>query len=410
MDSEIDGDLSIAERVRMFRHRRGLTQEEAAGLTGVSVSLWRKWETGARAVGRFSQLIDIAQTLRVTDLRSLTGQPFALGPDGARRHESIDAVRSVLLRHPSLLPTESPPKLDALERRVEQAWDVAQTASAFRYAQTGALLPELISGAERAVRGYDGRERRRAVAAAGSTYLLARAFTKWVGEHDLALLCAERSMVTAERGDDPALFGAAAWNMAQALSTRGDATEARMVVGDALEMLAPEVAGEHARAELLSSWGALHLIGMVSAVRDDDRAEARRLLTGAAQSAARLGADRNDYRMAFGPTNVAIHRVAYSVELGHSRSAVRGAAAIDVTRAPSVERRVSHRLDIAQSHTRLRADLPALRALVTAEQESAEQVAYSVTAHAAVREMLRRENAATRPILRPLAERLGVLA
>jgi anti-sigma-K factor RskA len=93
--------------------------------------------------------------------------------------------------------------------------------------------------------------------------------------------------------------------------------------------------------------------------------------------------------------------------MGHRAGRV---GAVNAARAPSVERRVSHRLDVAHSYTRLRDDLPALHALVAAEQESPEQVVFSVTARAAVREMLRRENAATRLLLRPLADRIGVLA
>jgi len=55
----VTDDLSTGERIAVCRNRAGLTQEEAA-LAGVSVSLWRKWESGARAVARFSQLVDIA--------------------------------------------------------------------------------------------------------------------------------------------------------------------------------------------------------------------------------------------------------------------------------------------------------------------------------------------------------------
>jgi len=409
MPQDVGADLSIGERVRMHRRRRGLTQEEAAGLAGVSVSLWRKWESGARAVGRFSQLLQIARALRVNDLRDITGQPLSAGPNGQPRHEAVEMLRPVLVRHPSLLPASDPPALDELERRTERAWDAAQASSPWRYAHTGAVLPDLVSDAERAVRGYDGDELRRAVAVAGSVYLLARAWLKWVGEHDLALLCAERSLSIAERSNDLAMRGAAAWNMAQALSTRGETAEVRAVTDDALRLLADDVRSEHAPPELLSAWGALHLIGMVGAARDDDQADGRRLLAGAGRAAARLGGDRNDFRMAFGPTNVAIHRVAYSVELGHSRTAVRGAAGLDIGRASSVERRVSHRLDVAQSRTRLREDVPALRILIEAESESPEQVYYSVTARAMLREMLRRETPSTRPLLRPLAERVGVL-
>jgi hypothetical protein len=376
----------------------------------VSLSLWRKWESGARAVSRFGQLVDIAQALRVDDLRELTGQPYALGPGGQPRHEAVGPLRAALARHPALFGATEPADLDRLEARVRRAWSAAQAASPWRYAETGTVLPGLVLDVEAAMRGYTDRSARdRAVRAAGGVYLLARAWAKWVGEHDLALLSAERCLAAADRGADPGLLGAAAWNMAQALSTRGEAEDARMVVDGALEALAGDVEPDDAPSELISSWGALHLIGMVAAVRMDDRASARRMLRSAARAAGRLRDDRNDWWTAFGPTNVAIHQVSYAVELGHSRTAVRGAAGLHVGRAPSVERRVSHRLDLAQSHTRLREDLPALAALTAAEAESPEQVMFSPTARAAVREMLRRETADTRPALRPLATRMGVL-
>jgi len=272
------------------------------------------------------------------------------------------------------------------------------------------VLPDLVLDAESAIRAFDARSMHaRAIRAAGAAYLLARAWAKWVGEHDLALVCGERSLTVAQCGSDPGLLGAAAWNMAQALSTRGDAEPAAVVVDDALGTLAADVAADSAPPDLISSWGALHLIGMVAAVRTDDRPGARRMLRSAAQAAVRLGRDRNDWWTAFGPTNVAIHRVSHAVELGHSRTAVRSATGLRVALAPSVERRVSHRLDVAQSHTRLREDLAALAALTSAETESPEQVRYSPTARASVREMLRRETSSTRPALRPLATRLGVL-
>jgi hypothetical protein len=271
------------------------------------------------------------------------------------------------------------------------------------------VLPEIVTEAERAVRAYDGEDLRRALLVAGKVYLLARSWCNWVGEHDLALLCAERALSVAERGSDAALLGATAWTMSHALSIRGETAESRAVAGDAIGLLAEDAGSGHAPVELLSAWGALHLIGMIGAVRDGDQADGRQLLAGASRAAARLGADRNDFRTAFGPTNVSIHYVSYSVELGHSRSAVQGASAVDLRGAPSVERRVSHRIDVAQSQVRLRDDLPALRGLAEAEQESPEQVYYSPTVRAILREMLRRESSTSRPLLRPLAERVGVL-
>jgi transcriptional regulator with XRE-family HTH domain len=406
----VTDDLSTGERIAVWRNRAGLTQEEAAGLAGVSVSLWRKWESGARAVARFSQLVDIAQALRVDDLRHLTGQPYALAPGGEPHHEAVGPLRSALARHPALSRADEPPNLDRLAARVERAWKAAQAASPWRYAETGAVLPDLVLDVESAVRAYDDTSQRdRAVRAAGAVYLLARAWSKWVGERDLALLCGDRSLTVAERGSDPGLLGAAAWNMAQALSTRGDAEQARLVVEEALAVLAADAASDTAPRDLISSYGALHLVGMVAAVRTDDRSTGRLMLRQAAQAAARLPGDANEWWLAFNSTNVAIHRVTHAVELGHSRTAVRSAAGLRVALAPSVERRVSHRLDVAQSYTRLRDDSAALAALVAAEQESPEQVVYSPTARASIREMLRRETPQTRPTLRPLASRLGLL-
>ena len=412
MAETIGGDgsrgMSFGARMRLHRRRADLTQEEAAGLAGVSLSLWRKWEQGTRAVDSFAHLVNIAEALRVADLRELTGLPMAMSPGGEPRHESVGPLRAVLARHPVLLPAAEPPNVDRLATRVQAAWQAAQDSSPWRYAHTGAVLPELIADVEVAVRA--GVDRRRAARLAGAVYLLARAWAKWVGEHDLALLCAERSLTAADRSDDPGLLAAAAWNMAQALSTRGEATEAQLVVEDALAAVAGVVAADSAPAHLVSAWGALQLIGMVAAVRLDDRPGAQERLRQAARAAARVGDDRNDWWLAFGPTNVAIHRVSYAVELGQSRTAVRAGAGLLVQRAPSVERRVTHRLDVAAAQTRLRQDEPALRALLAGEQESPEQIAYSPRARGLVREMLGRESSATRPLLRPLAERLGVLA
>lgn len=409
-DTRLDGrtDLSVGDRIRLWRGRAGLTQEEAAGLAGVSVSLWRKWEQGVRAIPSFSRLVDVAQALGVDDLRHLTGLPLALTPGGQPRHEAVGPLRAAMARHPVLLPPAEMTDLDRLSRRVNAAWSAAQVASPWRYAHTGAVLPDLVVDVEAALRS--GLDSRRAARLAGAVYLLARAWAKWVGEHDLAMLAAERTLSAAERTDDASLVAAAGWNMAQALSTRGDAEEARMVAHDALAAVAGDFATEQAPAELVSAWGALHLISMVAAVRLDDRSGAREELRQAGRAAARIGDDRNDWWLAFGPTNVAIHQVSYAVELGQSRTALRADRLLEVGRAPSVERRVTHRMDVGAAHTRLREDVSAVRTLVDAERESPEQLYYSPRARGVVRELLTRESADTRGLLRPLASRLGVLA
>jgi len=402
-----DADLSIGDRIRLHRNRAGLSQEEAAGLAGVSLSLWRKWEQAARAVDSFRRLVDIAEALRVPDLRDLTGVPLPLSPGGEPRHEAVGPLRAALVRHPVTRPGPAP-DVEVLSGRVHAAWTAWQSPTPWRYAQTGAVLPGLVEGVESVMRA--DADRRRSARLGGAVYLLARSWTKQVGEYDLALLCAERGLACAERTDDASLLAAAGWSMAQALSVRGDAAEARLVVADCVEMVAADAGSEHAGNELLSAFGALHLIGMVAATRLDETADAAELLRRAAVVAARVGEDRNDWWLAFGPTNIAIHRVHREVERGHSRTAIKTGAALVVERAPTVERRVTHRLDVAAAHTRLRDDVPAVHALLAAEVESPEQVVYSPRARGVVRELVSRESRGTRSLLRPLATRLGVLA
>jgi transcriptional regulator with XRE-family HTH domain len=79
---EVD-EWAIGRRIASYRVRRGLTQDELAGLAGISLSMMKKIESGDRLVTRFSQLVNFAQVLRVKDLRELTGVPLPLMPDGS---------------------------------------------------------------------------------------------------------------------------------------------------------------------------------------------------------------------------------------------------------------------------------------------------------------------------------------
>src|SRR5262249_13924622 len=99
-DNGMDMDeWGIGARIAAHRVRRGLTQEELAGLVGISLSLMKKIETGHRHVSRFSQLVLFAQALRIKDLHELTGVLLTLTPDGARSHPGAAAVRSALTDH-----------------------------------------------------------------------------------------------------------------------------------------------------------------------------------------------------------------------------------------------------------------------------------------------------------------------
>ncbi len=201
-------EWAIGERIANHRARRGLTQEELAGLVGISLSMMKKIESGDRLVTKFSQLVSFAQALRVKDLRELTGVPLPLMPDGCRGHPSADVVRTAMIDRGRV--AGEAPDLDRLAQGIESAWQAWQEPSAFRYAVVGQQLPALIRQCEAAVQLHGDAARRRALREASKLYQLVRTWTKRVGEHELSFLAADRAVSYALDADDPDLNAAAA--------------------------------------------------------------------------------------------------------------------------------------------------------------------------------------------------------
>ncbi|MFE0251782.1 hypothetical protein [Streptomyces sp. NPDC059010] len=98
----------------------------------------------------------------------------------------------------------------------------------------------------------------------------------------------------------------------------------------------------------LSIYVTLFLAGSMAAARADDRSTTRAFLAEADHAAQQLGRDANHMWTAFGPTNVAIHRVATSAELGDMQVAADLGPQIDTSRLP-IERRTRHSLEVARA-------------------------------------------------------------
>jgi transcriptional regulator with XRE-family HTH domain len=393
---------TIGQRIASHRLRRGLTQEELAGLVGISLSLMKKIESGNRPVTRFSQLLLFAQALRIRDLHDLTGVPLPLLPDGQRKHPDVDAVRAALvLRRAST----APPHLEQLAREVESAWATWQTASAFRYASAGQRLPGLIRQAHAAIGIESGQGRRTALREASKLYQLVRTWTKRVGEHELSILAADRAVSCALEADDPDLAAAAAWNLAMILGAQGHVDEADGVVAHAIEEIRPFM-GDATDARL-AVWGGLHLLGAAVAARRDRENDAWRLIDVADQVAGRTG-ETNHFRMVFGPTNVAIHRMSTAVQLGRTSDALRLAERVGIHGCPAVERRLTYCLDAARCHVRRRNDIGAVHLIQRIHRESPEELQYSVLVRETLRELMGRAPRAIEPELRPLIEAAGL--
>jgi len=130
----------------------------------------------------------------------------------------------------------------------------------------------------------------------------------------------------------------------------------------------------------LSLRGALTLIAAVIAGRRNDRGEAMERLQRAQVLADQLGEDANHGWTAFGPTNVAIHRVSTAAELGDAASAIAQAEFVDVSSLPSglLSRRAQVHIDMAWAYTQRRADAEAVVNLLEAERVAPQTLRYNV--------------------------------
>ena len=171
----------------------------------------------------------------------------------------------------------------------------------------------------------------------------------------------------------------------------------------------PDLSWIAARQSVLAAesvYGALHLVAAIAAARAGERVTASGLLDRAREAAERLGADRNDFWLTFGPTNVAIHDVAVLLELGDPAGALRRAVAVDPSRLPTLERQSSHYVRLAQAYSARRRDAEAVGALLAAERLNPEGIHYHMLLRDLVHGLLRRERRRATPGLRGLAQRL----
>ena len=393
----------IGERIRIYRQRRGLSQRELAGLIQRSESWLSQVERGIRSVDKLSVLIDIAKILKVK-VEILSGQPFALAPNGEPELDGMAAIHDALSAYPGLGVTAPPPSnLRDIERMTTEVHLRYQSAD---YGAATRILPALIKSVDGLVAQSRGDERRRALELQSSVYVAAAKLVTKVGNGELAWLTADRAATAALHADSPTLGAAAAYQVACAFLKNDhldDAENVALVTAANLDDDSP--AG-------LSVRGALTLIAAVIAGRRNDRGEATERLQRAQLLAEQLGEDANHAWTAFGPTNVAIHRVSTAAELGDAASAIAQAEYVDVGALPHglLSRRAQVHIDMAWAYTQRRADAEAVVNLLEAERVAPQTLRYNILVRELLREMLKRERRTATPGLRSLARRAGVLA
>jgi tetratricopeptide (TPR) repeat protein len=244
----------------------------------------------------------------------------------------------------------------------------------------------------------------RANALLALAYQSAVAVLTKLGETGLAWIASERGLQAAQQAENPVVLGSLFRCVAHAVHSTGRFAEGVKLVEAAADVLQPSV-GSRAEDALISVYGTLFLTGAVAAARADNRSAATAFLAEAADCAGRLGRDANAMWTAFGPTNVAIHRMTAAMELGDVQVAVDLAPRIDTSGLPT-ERRVRHAIETARAYTARNRRDDALGVLLDAEQLAPEQIRHHAISRQLVLSWLRNARGAQPFALEQLASRM----
>lgn len=382
-----------------------MSQAALAGLVGRSESWLSQVERGVRSVDRMSVLLDLSRLLHV-DVQTLTGTPWQLAPNGGQRAEGIEHVRTALNQYTSLLGGGyAIPELAELRRSASEAHSNYQAA---RYSSVVREVPTLIANADAALQNA-GPDDREAALSYVETYVVASKLLTKLGVGDLGAVTADRAAMAAGRANSASAQGMAVYQVVTALLRSDQVDQAEQLAMRMTAQLGPAVRSDD--PALVSVTGALWLIAAVIAARRTEQWEAERRLTEASALADLLGHDANYAWTAFGPTNVAIHRVSVAAELGNPGAALDAAAAVDLDALPAglLSRRAQVNLDLAWAQAQRRRDAEATLNLLAAEKAAPEAVAQNVVAREIMRTMLARAKRGNGNALQALAARSGVL-
>ncbi|MHB8335358.1 MAG: helix-turn-helix domain-containing protein [Acidimicrobiales bacterium] len=376
MRSDADGEVNVVGTlVKQYRRERQWTQERLHDEIGMSTSWVAQVEQGEIEVRDINHLGRLALALGapLIEFVRATGVPDAA--KNLRERDYVEMVRVAIAGFPSpesLVPNAAAVSttvtLEELEARTHHAWALVHASS---YQELGHVLAALIPVAEAASRSTSDAAATRTLTCLADVYQVAAAMLVKVDDHGAAWVAADRAITAGERCGDRRLILAGQLRMARTMLDAKDQKLAVHVLKRAMVM-AKDVKSSHDPG-LISLVGACALLTGVLLARDHDTTSAQKSLKTAETLARQLGEDRNEYGTEFGPTNVAVHAVAISVELGNGQEALDRAKAVPA-RTLSPERQARFLIDVARANLLVKSPERAIDTLLHIEEIAPEEL------------------------------------
>lgn len=393
-------DDTIGTRIRKFRGK-AMSQRELAELAGVSLSLVRQLEQGARTGASIATLHKLAQALDI-DIADLVGKRY--GFPSSNPETGIVAIRRALTSVDDLIDEDDaaePVTIDDAARTVEYAWGAYWGG---RYELLSTILPRGIGQLRATVHAAQHREVPTANELLARMYWVTGCTLVHLGQTDPAFIAIREALTAAERGNDSLLAATLRGSVAWQLLVQGRYEESHKVALRAAAEIAPS--GD-ARQDHLAVYGSLVLQGATAGGRAQNPGSALDTAAAADEVARRIGTDTKWYECNFGPSQVVMQTVDINVSSERYPEALEAARnmpnnGLGLTRVSQAR----HHLDRAAALARTGHHQQALDMLLTSERiGGADWVRYQTLLRTVVGELLDHDRQSA---LRGLAQRAGV--
>ncbi|GIJ49958.1 transcriptional regulator [Virgisporangium aliadipatigenens] len=358
----------IGEALGVIRRRRGLTQEQLAERSAVSLSVIRKLERNDRDSASLATLRKLAGALDVTTVELFQPTPQFERPPADDDGElyairrSLQPARS-LGSQPAvtLADVEQTPTLDTLRDSVREINGLFRDSN---YAAAVAALPSAIEHARLATMDPPATERDEMWRQLSQTYLTAGMILIQIRRDDLAYHALGLAIDAGREINDDVLVASAVCSENWLLTRQGRFDDAERAALNSAEAIEPSFT----RSPLwhVAVWGWLNLGAAAAATRNnrvDVADEALRRARAAAYITARYRSPHVAHWTGLSPSVVTMRQVELAVVAGDVDQALRHAREVPDDATP----RVTHQrflLDVAAAHLERRQREEALAILL----------------------------------------------
>ena len=358
-------------RIKRLRLQYGLTQQALADLTGISYSTIVKAEQGSKPASPYT-INRIAEALRVS-VATVNGQPYVEELRADELDVLIRPIREALDVYDLGADPEIVPRPYELLAGDAESLLVAVRAGEIKNAAS--QLPGLIQEVTTAAHAAPQDELWRLLA---STYRSAYDVASKLGYGDLSAIALARLEWAAERGSSAAWGGMYRYFRALNYLREGQYRTGQRLTDLGLRIV--EQADPGRERDVVT--GQLHLGAAVMAARSQDGSRADSHLGEAERIATATGEAVQVHYLAFGPTNVLVHRTSVLAELDEYDRAAEQGRQVGIPKDWPASRRSHHFAELARAQM-WTGDLDSsFQNLLKARKAAPQQARY----HATVRE------------------------